>query len=246
MKPSIHLIIPMAGKGSRFTNGGFEIPKPLISIYGKPMFYWAIQSIKKNISIASLNIVVLNDHIVNFNIDKIILDLFPEAKIQVLPEVTKGAVITCLNGVEYINDNEPIVFNDCDHYFYSSKFYNFFTKKVPENLLGLLLTFKSNSPNYSYIKYNTNDEIINIVEKQVISDDAICGCYYFINKLIFTTAAKKYISNSLDKEYYMSGVYNLMIKMGQVNSFSTDFHVPCGTPIEYENALKSNYYQCLM
>ena len=32
MKEGINLVMPMGGKGSRFTNEGFEIPKPLIKI----------------------------------------------------------------------------------------------------------------------------------------------------------------------------------------------------------------------
>ena len=69
-----------------------------------------------------------------------------------------------------------------------------------------LVKFTIATQNKMRYHIQTDTEIINIVEKQVISDDAICGCYYFINKLIFTTAAKKYISNSLDKEYYIISV----------------------------------------
>lgn len=34
----IHLIMPMGGKGDRFAKRGYDLPKPLISIYGKPFF----------------------------------------------------------------------------------------------------------------------------------------------------------------------------------------------------------------
>ena len=42
----LHLILPMAGRGSRFFENGFVCPKPLIEINGKPFFYWAARSIE--------------------------------------------------------------------------------------------------------------------------------------------------------------------------------------------------------
>lgn len=246
MDTNIHLVIPMAGKGSRFTEGGFEIPKPLIEIYGKPMFYWAIQSILKFVDLASLRIVVLEEHIINFKINKIILEFYPKALIIALKEVTEGAVMTCLEGIKDINDHNPIVFNDCDHYFSSMEFYRFCKLTKDDDPDGILLTFKSNSPNYSYIKRDNQGEIIGVVEKKVVSDDAICGCYYFSSKDTFCLAAKTYISICSDNEYFMSGVYASLINTGLVKTISTDFHVPCGTPLELEKAKVSELYQCFL
>jgi NDP-sugar pyrophosphorylase family protein len=242
----IHLVFPMAGKGSRFIEGGFETPKPLIQIYGKPMFFWAIQSIRKFVNLASLRIVVLEEHIINYKIDKIILDFYPEALITALPEVTKGAVMTCLKGIENIEDHKPVVFSDCDHYFSSAEFYNFCKITKHTDADGAILTFKSNSPNYSYIKRNSHGVVIGTVEKKVVSDDAICGCYYFSSKATFCLAAEAYISICTDKEYFMSGVYDCLINTGIVKTISMDFHVPCGTPDELDKAKISELYRCLI
>lgn len=35
-----HIVIPMAGRGSRFADVGFERPKPLIDVRGRPMYAW--------------------------------------------------------------------------------------------------------------------------------------------------------------------------------------------------------------
>ena len=246
MDASIHLVLPMAGRGSRFTENGYQIPKPLIQIYGKPMFFWAIQSIRKFVDLASLRIVVLEEHVINHKIDKIILDIYPEAIIIALPEVTKGAVMTCLKGIENIEDNKPAVFNDCDHYFSSTDFYLFCKQTIRNEIDGALLTFKSNSPNYSYIKRDSEGGVIGTVEKKVVSNDAICGCYYFLNKSTFKLAAEAYISICSDKEYYMSGVYDYLINTGLVKTIPTDFHVPCGTPDELDKAKTSKLYQGLL
>ena len=48
--PKLHLILPMAGRGSRFFENGFVCPKPLIEIAGKPFFYWATTSTRPSAS----------------------------------------------------------------------------------------------------------------------------------------------------------------------------------------------------
>ena len=246
MDTGIHLVLPMAGRGSRFSEDGFVIPKPLIEIHGKPMLFWAIQSVRKFVKLASLRIVVLEEHVINYNIDQIIRSFYPEAIVCVLPHVTKGAVMTCLKGIEDIEDNKPIIFNDCDHYFSSQEFYQFCTLTKSNNTDGVLLTFKSNSPNYSYIKRDSEGAIIGTVEKKVVSSDAICGCYYVSSKSTFHLAAEAYISTCSDKEYFMSGVYDYLINTGLVKALPTDFHVPCGTPNELKGAQTSGLYQCLI
>ena len=64
----LHLVMPMAGRGSRFFENGFVCPKPLIEIHGKPFFYWATRSIEKNIELDGITFVVLKEHLRDFDI----------------------------------------------------------------------------------------------------------------------------------------------------------------------------------
>lgn len=243
----VHLIMPMGGRGSRFSGQGFEFPKPLITIYGKPFFYWSVKSISKFIELESLSFVVLREHVDNYQIDKEILKLFPTASIYILPKVTKGAVITCMEGITAINDDLPILFNDCDHLFKSEAFNNFCKKGVDGSVDGLLLTFESKENKYSFVGKDNKGNVIRTVEKEVISDEAICGCYYFKNSSIFIEAAKQYLTKCNYSEYFMSGVYNIMIENNQcIRSMLTDYHVPYGVPEEYEKAKEDKHYEELI
>ena len=78
MKP--HLIMPMGGAGARFYKEGYAQPKPLIEINGKPFLYWATMSIVKFVDVADLTFIVLQEHIDDFEIDKVIGKYFPEAR----------------------------------------------------------------------------------------------------------------------------------------------------------------------
>ena len=162
----LHLILPMAGRGSRFFENGFVCPKPLIEINGKPFFYWAARSIEKYVDCADITFVVLQEHIRDFAIDEKIRIYWPEARIIALPEVTEGAAVTALKGCEGLPDGEPILFNDCDHLFICSAFNAFCEKgRFADGPAGALLTFESDSPAYSYLQYGADGNVCHTVEK---------------------------------------------------------------------------------
>ena len=234
----LHLILPMAGRGSRFFENGFISPKPLIEINGKPFFYWAARSIEKFVDCADLTFVVLEEHIRDFAIDARIKVYWPEARIVALPAVTEGAAITALRGSESLPEGEPLLFNDCDHLFYCKAFNDFCAAgQFAGGPAGALLTFESDSPAYSYLQYDENGNVCHTVEKQVVSHDAICGAYYFKDKATYAAALEEYLHHCDYKEYFVSGVYNVLAARGQrVAGFACDLHLPFGTPAEYRAA----------
>ena len=240
----IHLIMPMGGAGSRFFKNGFVMPKPLIEIQKKPFLYWATKSISKYVEVEDITFVVLKQHIEEFEIDKTINEKFPNAKIVVIPQILNGAVLTCMEGVKNIEDDLPIVFNDCDHAFISSEF-NTYCKKAEFNKLdGGLLTFESDDPKYSYLQMNEDGNVIHTVEKQVVSTHAICGAYYFKNKNVFLECAKEYLDKCSYSEYFVSGVYNIMAEKDmKIANFKCDIHVPFGTPDEYYKAENNDIFR---
>lgn len=237
----------MAGRGSRFAKEGFDFPKPLIKIYDKPFFYWSANSIKKFIDLVSMHFVVLREHVEKYNIHKEIEAYFPEAEIHILPKVTEGAVITCLKGIESIMEEGALLFNDCDHLFKSTSFNAFCRQESHHDIKGILLSFFSDEPKYSYLEKNNEGHVIRTVEKEVISNEAICGCYYFASKEIFKDAVEQYLKECNYNEYFMSGVYNVMIRNNdKILSMPTDFHVSFGVPEEYQEAQQSLFYKELL
>lgn len=245
-KDGIHLIMPMGGEGSRFVNKGFEMPKPLIEIKGKPFFYWATQSINKFVQLSSLTFVILQRHIDQYHIDREIQRYFPEAKIIVIPAVLNGAVLTCLEGVKDIDDMQPIIFNDCDHIFDCPEFYKFCAEGNFAALDGALLTFESNDPKFSFAAFDAQGNITHTVEKKVISRDAICGAYYFRNKAVFEEACEEYLKICNYKEFFVSGVYNVMAEhKAHITAFRVKMHLPFGTPEEYDMAKLSDDFEVL-
>lgn len=232
----LHLIMPMGGRGCRFFRDGFETPKPLISLEGRPFFYWAARSVEKYVELADISFVVLREHVDRFGIDAAIREYYPEARIVVIPEVLPGAVLTCMAGVRELADDGPLLFNDCDHMFLSQSFYHFCAEGC-EGPDGALLTFASREPRFSYVRFDDDGRVCGTVEKEVVSDRAICGAYYFKNSGLFLSCAEEYLSRCSYEEFFVSGVYNVMAERGlSLECFETDLHISFGTPEEYHTA----------
>lgn len=243
----IHLIMPMGGGGTRFGNKGFHVPKPLIELQGRPFFYWATQSVLKFVDVADVTFVVLQEHVDNFQIDDRIREYYPDARITVIPQVLNGAVLTCAEGLKNIKDNLPVLFNDCDHAFLCNEFYEYCKRCEFEDIDGALLTFQSDSPAYSYVQFSELGDVLGTIEKQVVSEAAICGAYYFRNKQIFEEAVDGYLNRCAYQEYFVSGVYNEMTHKGEkIVTFSTDEHISFGTPEEYDHALQDKRLEALL
>ena len=243
---SLHLIMPMAGGGSRFSEQGFSWPKPLIPINGYPFFHWAAQSAARFMELKSIVFVVLKEHVERFGLDDAIRRFYPKARIEVLDQVLDGAVLTCLEGVKHIDDQAPVLFNDCDHIFTCREFYGFCAAGKFEGVDGALLTFTSSDPKFSFVELDGVGHVLRTVEKEAVSDQAICGAYYFRGREVFERAAGAYLPECPYKEYFVSGVYNVLARQGAlIKCFKVDMHLPFGTPEEYAAALNSEAFGAL-
>lgn len=240
----IHIVQPMGGGGTRFAKNGFSLPKPLIELGDKPFFYWSTASLYDDISDKDLTFVVLQDHIDKFGIDSEIKKYYPDAKIVVIPEILNGAVLTALEGVKDIDDDLPIIINDCDHAFKCYDFSKFINTEDISSVDGALLTFESSDPKYSFLEMDENDNVIHTVEKKAVSTHAICGAYYFRNVETFKKYAERYLKNCDYAEFFMSGVYNEMAKDNLIiKNYTCDYHIPFGTPDEYELAKQEEMFK---
>ncbi len=233
----INLVMPMGGAGTRVLNNGFDCPKPLLDLKGRPFFAWAADSVRTHMDLCGITYVVLQDHIDRFSIDKRILEYDPGAQIRVLPEVLNGAVLTCMEGAKAIQNEAPVIFCDCDLMFTSESLYEYYgADSIDAD--GTLVTFRSELPRYSFIRRDEEGFVAETVEKKVISNEAICGAYGFGNKEIFLRYAEQYLTECSYQEFFMSGVYNLMVSDGRkVRAFETDTFISFGTPEEYTDAL---------
>jgi dTDP-glucose pyrophosphorylase len=234
----LQILMPMGGLGSRFTEKGYAIPKPLISVDGKPMFLKALDSFSPAGNVSNL-FVVRQDQEQQYRLSEQIKASLPEAKISFLKENTRGAVETCWLAKNDIDDKLPIIVADCDIHFQSQDYFNKLQKAMaavePD---GLLLTFTSTNPRYSYVEVDEQGKAIRTAEKEVISDHAILGGYFFKSGRLFKELSEEFLSEDLPenlKEYYISHLFNILLKRGgKVEIARVDSMDIFGTPEELE------------
>ena len=118
----LHIVMPMAGEGSRFLKEGWTTPKPLIELNGQPLFKHAISSVTDKDIQMKYSFIVRQEHIDKYQIDKGIRSFLPEANLFSVVKTTRGAVETCLIAENAIADDDAVIVMDCDLEFRSKKF----------------------------------------------------------------------------------------------------------------------------
>jgi NDP-sugar pyrophosphorylase family protein len=226
----IQIVIPMAGHGSRFAVGGYDLPKPLIEVRDRTMIAWVIENLNTQIP-SSFTFVALREHQKKYAVHEIIGSLVEDFQIIWIDGVTSGAAQTALIGCENLEPDSPLVIANSDQYI--SRNLSNFMEQVPRND-GTIMTMPSRDPKWSYVLKNEIGNVIEVAEKQVISDEATVGIYGFSRVSTFVDSAKAMIASGekVSGEYYVAPSYNHLIKMGKtIKTFNvgSDMH-GVGTP----------------
>lgn len=223
------LLVPIAGRGQRFVDAGYTNPKSLIVAAGKHIIDHSFDSIIKE----EYNIVfiVRGEHVRNFAIDDVLRKKYGEnIKIVVSDKMTQGSVCSCLLAEDIIDKDSPLFIYTLD-----VKFEPIFSCSDIPDCDGAILTFKANSPAYSYARLNNDGNVEETAEKSVISEHAAVGLYYFRTASIFFDSAKSQIRNAetVNGEYYICPVYNYLIRAGmKVRTVEVEKMYLMGTPNE--------------
>ena len=228
----LQVVMPMAGRGQRFIEANFELPKPLILVDGKPMFLRALDSIRGIES--DLFLIIRKDADEKFALATKIELAHPEANIHILDVDTRGAAESILSLANRFDMNSPLLILDCDLFFESREFLELIDRS--ELLLedGLLLTFNSNDPRYSYVKSDRGLATL-VREKIVISEQALIGAYFWKQAGNFLKFAKKCLSDGISErqpEFYISNTFQKAIEAGRKFRVINGSFQSFGTPEE--------------
>ena len=213
ISPSINIVIPMAGEGSRFKKAGYAKPKPFIDVMGKPMIKWVMENLE--VPGAHFILIARNEH-VNAE-EELVEALKKEFPITIITvdQLTEGTACTVLFARKYINNNIPLLIANSDQWVEFSL--DAMLKDAHQNNWdGSILTFtdREMNPKWSFAKTNQKREVIEVKEKVAISDKATVGIYFFSKGSDFVNAAIDMIVHNerVNNEFYTCPVYNWAIK----------------------------------
>ena len=241
---SLHILMPMAGEGSRFLNEGWDTPKPLIVLNGKALFQRAIGSILIDGVSMKYSFVVRHEHIVKYSIDEQIKHILPQANVFSVLKTTRGAVETCLMAESAIDDSDGIVVMDCDLEFRSEQYKKLIKRAliqpIDQTFGGALVSFESSDPRYSYAEVDDNLKVIRTAEKEPISTHALCGAYFFANGKTFKRIAHQLLDDGTHgkTEFFVSLLFNYLLAEGKdVYLANMEEYYSYGTPEELKRYL---------
>lgn len=210
----INIVIPMAGAGSRFAKAGYTKPKPFIDVLGKPMICHVLDNL--NMPDAKFILLARAEHYnneqetvdwikSNYNVEFVLID-----------KLTEGAACTVLHAHRLINNDTPLLIANSDQ-IVDMEIAGYIKDSEERNLDGSVLCFEDNDKKWSYAKLDGNGFITEIKEKEVISDNATVGIYYFKRGRDFVENAIDMIvrNERVNNEFYVAPVYNYAINLGK-------------------------------
>jgi dTDP-glucose pyrophosphorylase len=234
MEKTLNIVIPMAGRGSRFQDAGYAFPKPLIDVNGKTMIEVVVNNLRPSVPYRFI-FICQKEHYDTYDLYNILKnatrDKFEIVKIN---GVTEGAACTVLTAAQYIDNDDDLIIANSDQYI-STNFDEFIQEARASEKDGVIMTFKSSHPKWSYARVDKDDSVTEVAEKRVISDKATVGIYYFKHGSDFVKAAQNMIHKRIkhNNEYYVCPAYNELILKDQkigVHDIGVDKMHGLGTP----------------
>lgn len=213
----LNIVIPMAGRGSRFANAGYEMPKPLIDVLGHPMIEYVTQNIRPNCEHKFIYI-CQEEHLNKYNLADVLKKMSPGCEIITIDHITEGAACTVLLAEKLIDNDDAMMIANSDQYVDTD--INTYLNAMKEKD-GLIMTMPANDPKWSFIKYDKDGNVTLVREKEVISDEATVGIYNYKHGKDFVKYAHQMINKNIrvNNEFYVAPVYNEMIEDGKKIGF---------------------------
>ena len=235
MNQNKYILIPLGGIGNRFKKDNFKSPKALITVNNKCIIYWLLDNLEIPTNYTIL-IPYNKAEYELFDLENKIRNRYTKIKFKFYPleKTTKGAVETiniCLQNFSMdlscypvLSPHQALKYHDGPILCIDSD--NFYLQNIIEEWNGenKIFVFKDtqSNPIFSYVKKDDNNKILEIIEKEKISNLACCGAYGFNKPVEFIKSAKKLLKISND--VYISHIILDMILNGKnFNIISTRF-----------------------
>jgi dTDP-glucose pyrophosphorylase len=205
----------MAGRGSRFADVGYELPKPLIDVSGRPMIDWVVENISPSLPHKFI-FIAQREHCVKYGLTSRLQAISNNCEIVLIDGVTEGAACTVLCAREFIDNDTPLMIANSDQWINTSVD-DYLNAWNMDECLGYIMTMESDHPKWSYVKFDDSGAVTDVIEKVVVSDQATVGIYNFSSGSLFCKYADRMIeeNNRSKGEFYVAPVYQYLIDKGE-------------------------------
>lgn len=229
----MNIVLPCAGNGLRFKQAGYENPKPFIKVSGKPM----IKLVTDNLRFVGHYIYIMQkSHLKEWgNYLRNVFDDIDYFTFSTVDGVTEGAACTTLTVADLIDSDESLIIANSDQFVEGFDPDEFL--KVMGNADAGIVTFTATNSKWSFAKVDNNGKVIEVAEKNPISNIATVGIYYWKHGSDYVKYAKQMIDKNIrvNGEFYVCPVFNEVIVDGKiVKTYHVENMWGLGTPEDLE------------
>lgn len=237
----MQIIIPMSGFGERFRKAGYNVPKPLIEIDGKPIIAHVIYMFPGE---TDFLFICNQDHLdtPEYRMESILRQYCPTGKIVGIAPHKLGPIHAVRQVEHLIDPAQPVVVNYCDFTCYWGwQHFKQFVRTT--DCVGCIPAYKGFHPhtlgstNYAYMR-EANGWVLDIQEKQPYTSNrmeeyASSGTYYFSSGKTMLNAFQQTFEQNLNVagEFYVSLAYKPLLADGHsVAVYDLQHFMQWGTP----------------
>lgn len=239
---SLNAVITMAGRGSRFYEAGYTVPKYEIIAHDRSLFEWSMLSLKNFLTSDSRVIFVCleENKSSNFILQQTEELGINDVHIIELKELTDGQATSAYLSRELWNPDWPLLIYNIDTYV---KPHALQPRDIRPDSDGWVPCFQVPGEHWSFVKLGEDGWAVDLAEKQRISDYASIGFYWFRHAGRYVKLYDRFFSdpkNLVRGERYIAPLYRQLLAEGGKVSLTdlrpADIHV-LGTPIELQRFL---------
>lgn len=205
----VNVLIPAAGQGKRFAEAGYQHPKPLIDVDGRPMIDHVLENFR---GVGRPVVIMQQRHVQQYCADTVVKHLAADAEVVTVEGLTEGAACTVLAAESLIDNGSELVLANSDQVV-DVDIQAFVDEMRRHDADGGILTFRDDSPKWSYARCDAEGRVTEVAEKIVISDQATVGIYYFRRGSDFVHYARQMMQKDIrvNNEFYVCPVFNELI-----------------------------------
>lgn len=210
----LNIVLPIAGRGSRFATAGYTLPKPLIPVHGTPMIAAVVGNIRPSRPHRFV-FVALAEHLEHRGMRETLEIAAPGCTIVPVDRVTEGAACTVLLARDCIDSDDALMLANSDQWV-DIDIDDYLATMDAQGADGLIMTMTADDPKWSFVGLDDERCVTRVVEKEVISNEATVGIYNFRRGRDFVWAADRMIEQNLrvNNEFYVAPTYNQLIQRG--------------------------------
>jgi len=236
------VLLPMAGMGQRFADAGYDTPKPLIPVSGRPM---VVQSMRDLPSAPIQKFVLRRDLPGAEAVERKLRATFVGAQFLTLDALTEGQAITCKLGAEGLDAAAPVTIGACDNgILYDVDELDSALEGDADVLVWVVRGHadgKRRPRMFGWVEADEDGRVTGVRVKAEPDDPArdplIIGTFTFRKLEMFLRAVDRLESRNgrVNGEFYVDSLIEDCIALGaDVRLFEVDHYLGWGTPVDLQ------------